>query len=470
VVIAAIATVSWGVLAFGAVYPWAYWPLLWGAFVTGLLGLRTGPGPRPALRRPPAFAMLALACAVLLQLIPLPPAVLQTVSPSTSAFVRSYLQLPEAVSTVADRPAAAVSSDTWRPLSLDPRATLVALVIMLTLALMTVGGASALGVEGARRLMAALLLLGAFVAFVAIVQGPYPRGPIYGFWEARFGATARGFGPFVNRNHYAGWMVMAISAGLGYLMAISSHALHGRAGWRSRLLWVSSPEASVILLACLALMVMGLSLVYTASRSGMACLAVALLVVFVGVRRSRPGLEARRPPRVLMVAYLASLAFVTVIWTGLPTIADRFSYSSTASPLALAGRADLWRDALEVTRRFPLTGTGLNTYTVVTPFFQHGATPTADEAHSDYLQLAAEGGLLVGIPAIGLVIVFIREVRRRFRAAGRSLTSYWLRVGAVAGLAAIAVQESVEFSLQLPGNAVIFAALCAVALHESEAK
>jgi O-antigen ligase len=458
------------VLAFGAVYPWAYWPLMWGAFVTGLLGLRMGPGPRPALCRPPAFAMLALACAVLLQLIPLPPAVLQTVSPSTSAFVQSYLQLPEeAVSTVADRTVATKHDDAWRPLSLDPRGTVVALVILLTLALMTAGGASALGVGGARRLMAALLLLGAFVAFVAIVQGPYPREPIYGFWEARFG-TARGFGPFVNRNHYAGWMVMAMSAGLGYLMAISSHALHGRAGWRSRLLWVSSPEASVILLVCLALMIMGLSLVSTASRSGIACLAVALLVIFVGARRSRPGLEAQRPPHFLMVAYLASLAFVTVIWTGLPTIADRFSYSSTASPLALAGRADLWRDALEVTRRFPLTGTGLNTYTAVTPFFQHGVTPTADEAHSDYLQLAAEGGLLIGIPAVGLVIVFIREVRRRFRAAGRSLTSYWLRVGAVAGLAAIAVQESVEFSLQLPGNAVMFAALCAVALHESEAK
>jgi hypothetical protein len=34
----------------------------------------------------------------------------------------------------------------------------------------------------------------------------------------------------------------------------------------------------------------------------------------------------------------------------------------------------------------------------------------------------------------------------------------------------MAVQESVEFSLQLPGNAVMFAALCVVALHKPEVK
>jgi len=96
------------------------------------------------------------------------------------------------------------------------------------------------------------------------------------------------------------------------------------------------------------------------------------------------------------------------------------------------------------------------------------ATPTSDEAHNDYLQLAAEGGLLVGIPAIILVGLFIREVRRRFLAGGRSPTSYWLRVGAVAGLIGIALQESVDFSLQLPGNAVMFAALCAVAVHKPD--
>jgi len=40
-------------------------------------------------------------------------------------------------------------------------------------------------------------------------------------------------------------------------------------------------------------------------------------------------------------------------------------------------------------------------------------------------------------------------------------------VGAVTGLVAIALQETVEFSLQMPGNAALFAVLAAIAMHRS---
>jgi len=214
-------------------------------------------------------------------------------------------------------------------------------------------------------------------------------------------------------------------------------------------------------LAGLALGIMGFSVVFTASRSGTGCMLASMLVVGVAALGRRT-VTLPRHRRMVMVGYIACLAFVTVICTGIPLIEKR------ATAFSLGGRTRHWSDALDVARRFPVTGTGLNTYTVVTPFFQSIATPTSDEAHNDYLQLAAEGGLLVGIPAMILVGLFIREVRRRFLAGDRSPTSYWLRVGAVAGLIGIAIQESVDFSLQLPGNAVMFAALCVVAVHKPE--
>jgi hypothetical protein len=40
-------------------------------------------------------------------------------------------------------------------------------------------------------------------------------------------------------------------------------------------------------------------------------------------------------------------------------------------------------------------------------------------------------------------------------------------VGAVTGIASIALQETVEFSLQMPGNAALFAVLCGIALHRA---
>jgi hypothetical protein len=61
---------------------------------------------------------------------------------------------------------------------------------------------------------------------------------------------------------------------------------------------------------------------------------------------------------------------------------------------------------------------------------------------------------------------FAALVRRRFREE-TSATTYWLRVGAVTGITAIALQETVEFSLQMPGNAALFAVVCAIAIHRT---
>jgi O-antigen ligase len=455
------------VLALGAVYPWAYWPLVWGAFITGLLGLHRGSRLLPTLRHPLLLAVLALCFAVLMQLIPLPASVLRTVSPATAAFVQAYMTLPgEVVATAANGTLAAEPATIARPLSLRPRATCNAFLFALAFGVAIAGGAAGLAAKQARRLSVGILFLGVIVAFIAIAQQASPNGRIYWLWEAQHQNTA--WGPFVNRNHFAGWMMMAISVGLGYFMAVSSRAMQGIHGWRNRVLWLSSPDATGIVLGGLALMIMGWSLVLTASRSGIVCFVALMVVVGWAAVGTQAGIGITRHRRLLMMAFLVCLALTTVIWTGLPLIEKRFSQASAATPFSIGGRLQHWNDALHVARHFPVTGTGINTFTYVTPFFKTDGVANADEAHNDYLQLAAEGGLLVGVPAIALMAVFIREVVRRFRATARSVTSYWLRVGAIAGLVAIAIQESVEFSLQLPGNAMMFTALCMLAVHKPE--
>jgi len=52
----------------------------------------------------------------------------------------------------------------------------------------------------------------------------------------------------------------------------------------------------------------------------------------------------------------------------------------------------------------------------------------------------------------------------------RCVTTYWVRVGAVTGLLAIALQETAEFSLQMPGNAALFVGLAAIAIHRAPQK
>ncbi|MFP5378958.1 MAG: O-antigen ligase family protein [Vicinamibacteria bacterium] len=123
-------------------------------------------------------------------------------------------------------------------------------------------------------------------------------------------------------------------------------------------------------------------------------------------------------------------------------------------------------DALRVAADFPLTGTGLNTFGIAMLRYQ-----TVEdgylyiEAHNDYLHLLAEGGALLVLPALALVVVIVATIRRRFREGADDARAYWLRAGAVTGLLAIAFQSIFDFTLQMPGAAVMAVALAAVAMH-----
>jgi O-antigen ligase len=125
---------------------------------------------------------------------------------------------------------------------------------------------------------------------------------------------------------------------------------------------------------------------------------------------------------------------------------------------------------MTIARDFPLVGSGIDTFATAIVAYETPDRPTLfTEAHNEYLQLASEGGLLVCVPAVGALAVFIVAVWRRFSQPAASQMTWWIRVGAVAGLIAIALQSSVEFSLRIPANAVLCSVLCAIALHREAA-
>src|SRR5262249_20397186 len=149
--------------------------------------------------------------------------------------------------------------------------------------------------------------------------------------------------------------------------------------------------------------------------------------------------------------FLISLAASSVAWAGFGTTVDRFETSDT---LGLEGRVGIWRDTLHVIGQFPIVGTGLNTYSTAMAVYgrndEHG---TAFEAHNDYLQLIAEGGLVLSAAVTAFLLIVIRQIRGRLRQCVPGSVEYWTRVGAVIGLVAIGAQEAVDFSLQIPANA-----------------
>jgi O-antigen ligase len=440
---------AWGALAFGAVYPWAFWPLAVGAAATGIAGLATRCRGEPAAPRlssiPLVCCLIVVASAIALQVTPVPVDRLAQVSPRTPE-VLSQLDL-----------AFAAGLTTRHALSIAPAATLTALALYAAFAMLMLGVARSTSVKGARAIAAVVCVLGVVVALAGIIQRPFYAGKIYGFWSPMM-VNSRPFGPFVNPNHFAGWMLMALPLTFGLLCAAVARAMRGvRPDWRNRIIWLSSREASHVILAGAAAAVMAVALALTMSRSGMLAFALSVAVTsWFAIRRLPAGSK-----QLVVAAYLACVLAITVGCVGGDAIAARFA---SVNAYNINERLPIWRDTWRIVGDFWLTGTGLNTYGVATLLYQT-AMPEFHlrEAHNDYLQLLAEGGVLLALPVACALLVFAREVRQRFQVSRGS--SYWLRLGAVTGIIAIALQSIVDFSLQMPGNAALFAVLCGIALH-----
>ena len=216
---------AWGVLAFGAVYPWAYWPLAVGTAATGVYGLvrrRDVRGLVPGVGLQAAFA--ATFVAMTLQTIPVRRDTIAQWSPNTARLLQDYDVL-----YAAGAPRHA--------LSLQPEATFVTVILFTVLVVFLFGATRALSLGASSRMTSAIVVLGVMVAVVGIVQKPFfYTGKIYGFWTP-YGHGIP-FGPFVNRNHYGGWMAMALSLSLGYFCGrVAQASMHIRPGFRNRLLW-----------------------------------------------------------------------------------------------------------------------------------------------------------------------------------------------------------------------------------------
>jgi O-antigen ligase len=85
-----------------------------------------------------------------------------------------------------------------------------------------------------------------------------------------------------------------------------------------------------------------------------------------------------------------------------------------------------------------------------------------NQAHDQYLQFAAEGGLLLLLPLAWLAIVFARDAAVRLSHDTSSM--FWIRLGALAAIVGVVVQSVWETGLRMPANALLLAVVAAVAV------
>jgi O-antigen ligase len=264
------------------------------------------------------------------------------------------------------------------------------------------------------------------------------------------------FGLFVDRNQLAMWLILAISLVVGYLaMHVHARTTDGPRRDLQSVVGALSDGGALGICACVAVMV--LTLAATLSRSGFVGLVSAGLVGAWLARSDRK--------RVLWVGAAAAIVLgAAAAWLNLEGFAQRIVTTASGSEFDATGRLAIWRESARIVRDFPLLGTGAGTFADAMFVYQQVAREVLfNNAHDEYLQLQAEGGVMLLIVSLAGLALVAKAARGRIAAdvgAHRHL-----RIGACAGLAGIAVQSIWEAGLRAPANLLLAAIVAAIAVR-----
>jgi O-antigen ligase len=159
---------------------------------------------------------------------------------------------------------------------------------------------------------------------------------------------------------------------------------------------------------------------------------------------------------------IVSSLMIGVLWMGGDKLAGKNVTEENTTGLE---RKDIWHSSWELTRHNLWTGVGFGAFYLAIPEYQKGTGRIkVEQAHNDYLDLAASGGLV----AIGLVLIFVGSLIWRGRSSLRSTDPYRraAALGAIAGILSIAVHSFVDFGLQITGVAVTLLALIVILIAD----
>ncbi len=350
----------------------------------------------------------------------------------------------------------------WRTLSADPHGTRLWVARML--ALVFVAALLLRYTSNSRRLRQLIyLVIGIAVASALFGLARKMMQHEAGFLLPHL-MPGFGYGQFINNNHFAFLMEIALGLLLGLVVAGGVR--------RERLL------------ICLGIMLLlGMSLVISNSRGGI--LSMLCQVIFVGVlfptlraipetsskwiRRARNSAVVR----LLLVACLVATVGIGIVVVGGDSLLGRLEVMPGEVASREGGsrwgdrRIDIWRASWPLVRAHPLAGVGMGGYwTAITAYHDASGEMTPQRAHNDYLELIASGGLIGVAIALWFLAGLIRPVRKRLQSTDKLRRAAGF--GALVGFCGVAVHSLLDFGLHTTINAALAIVLLVIATADIE--
>jgi O-antigen ligase len=372
----------------------------------------------PPLPRCLTWAIVLFPCYAIFQLLPLPVFVLRIFSPER-------VRILEGLRIITTPPS-------FAPLTTVPSATVEYLlsIVGYTLTFLVVRKfAWQLGL--ARNWIPVVCLIG-----IAAIQA------VWALFESANSGPGIAHGSYVNRNHFAGLLEMAIPFTIAYAL----YAFDGRRHSASALSAVKA-SASVCSGVLLLTAVIG-----SLSKMGFFATLCGIFVFFSFALVSLRGWK-----RGVGVACLAgALAAGFVFLPSDPLVGAVGETLSQGTRSDLEGRLPVWRDTEHLLREYPVFGSGLGTYSSVFPKFQTSSLDLfVPHAHNDFLEFATDLGLL-GFLILAVIVGCVIWIAAKAIPSSSRYTRY-LALGCIGAITAMLIHSTVEFNMQDGPNAMFLA-------------
>ena len=473
-----IATIAFGALAFGATEHWARGILRLLAFACLCLAWWSEPhGDRlPRAARALLVPAALLFAVAIVQLIPLPRAVLSAISPMTVELYERTVPPPgrDLTDWLAERagdhgitvdpeqpapelPVVERPASTGRTLSVAPHATRSAIGSWLTAVVLFLASASLARNPFLRyRLIWGLTLLCGALGAIGVAQRISWNGLLFWFRARPPGSTP--IGPFVNPNHYAGFLEMTALVAIGLALALIVKRGRGVGLSAIRAALVEDQWTLPRLVLAVSCSILGVAgLLIADSRGGLLAFGAGLAFVLL-VRRSR----------VLVVVLIVSIVMVgmaagLVTWIGHEDAEiDGVPFALSSSDPSGALRVSVWGSTLRMFLDHPVAGTGLGTFRWAFPAYQRaGEWQEWRQAHNDFVQFLGETGAIGAIVLLWGLVALLRRSVLPVVAAARG-GAQWTSIACAAAVFAMLVHTIVDFNLQIPSNAALFAVILGI--------
>jgi O-antigen ligase len=456
--------------AFGAVEPVFEYLLDAGlALVLALWGVRVLLEWKFSWKRCPVTLCLAgLFLIGIWQLVPLPRAALQWLSPAAGQLYERLLPVQGEVFPGGEE-RAAVQPPAGSTVSLYPTATHQELVRLLAVVLLFAAVRNNITSRAAFwRFSIVALANGALLALLGLIQFfTSPHHVLYWTWPS----AGQVFGPFICRNHFPYYINVCLGLGAGVLLYARARD-HARARtpsvsasdpwWeRARQTWSNAISELLAdpwgLWVVLALAVMLTGVVFSLSRGGLLSLLGGLFVCLAIQRVWLPRSSSTR-----YVVLVLVLGLMLGAWFGLRSVEARLASLWQGSTIQDA-RLSLWSRLGPLVRDYPLWGTGLGTLLYVEPLTRTSPTQVGllyDHAHNDYLEVLVEGGV-IGLLLAVAALAWVYRLGYRALRRGQGSRSAGLALGGLSGITTVAIHSIGDFGLHVPAITVLVTVLAA---------